>query len=114
MIVHWPGKIPAGQVGDFAWAAWDFLPTAASITLTQSPANIDGLSVMPTLLAQTQTNRHEFFHWVLRGRESRRLRAWVIGNRAPKADAPWELYDLKTDPGKRKTLRIKIPRHFAI
>ncbi len=110
MIVHWPGKIPAGQVGDFAWAAWDFLPTAASITLTQSPANIDGLSVMPTLLAQTQTNRHEFFHWVLRGRESAqaaRMGDWKIVR--PKADAPWELYDLKTDPGETQNVADKNP-----
>ena len=65
MIAHWPGKIPAGQVSDLPWAAWDFLPTATDIALVQPPANIDGISVLPALLGQTQTNRHESFHWEL-------------------------------------------------
>ena len=60
MIVHWPDKIPAGQVSAYAWTASDFLPTAADIALTRATANIDGLSVLPTLLDQTQTNRHNF------------------------------------------------------
>ena len=38
MIVRWPGKIPAGQVSDFTWAAWDFLPTATDIALIKPPA----------------------------------------------------------------------------
>ena len=37
MIVYWPGKIPAGQVSDLPWAAWDFLPTATDIALAEPP-----------------------------------------------------------------------------
>jgi len=61
MIVRWPDKIPAGQVSAYSWTASDFLPTAADIALTKATANIDGCSVLPTLLGQTQTNRHNFF-----------------------------------------------------
>jgi len=60
MIVRWPDKIPAGQVSAYSWTASDFLPTAADIALTKATANIDGCSVLPTLLGQTQTNRHNF------------------------------------------------------
>jgi arylsulfatase A-like enzyme len=60
MIVHWPGKIRAGQVSDFAWTASDFLPTASAIAFLEPPPGIDGISILPTLFGQTQTNRHEF------------------------------------------------------
>lgn len=60
MIVQWPDKIPAGRVSGYAWTAADFLPTAADIALARATANIDGRSVLPALLGQTQTNRHTF------------------------------------------------------
>ena len=52
MIVHWPGKIPAGKVSDLKWSPQDFLPTAAEIAFTQSPTNIDGTSLLPLLTRQ--------------------------------------------------------------
>jgi arylsulfatase A-like enzyme len=110
MIVHWPGKIPAGQTSGLTWAAWDFLPTAAGIALTQSPTNIDGISVFPTLLGQTQTNRHDFFDWMLYQRETAqatRMGDWKMVR--PKADAAWELYDLKSDPGETQNVGDKNP-----
>jgi arylsulfatase A-like enzyme len=50
MIVHWPGKIPAGVVSDLKWSPQDFLPTAAQIAFANSPTNIDGISVLPSVL----------------------------------------------------------------
>jgi arylsulfatase A-like enzyme len=52
MIVHWPTKIPAGQVSGYKWSPQDFLPTAAEIAFAQSPTNLDGTSVLPTLLGR--------------------------------------------------------------
>ncbi len=60
MIVSWPRGIPAGKVSEFAWTASDFLPTAAAIALLKPRPDIDGVSILPTLSGQTQTNRHEF------------------------------------------------------
>jgi arylsulfatase A-like enzyme len=53
MIVYWPGKIPPGQVSGLGCSAKDFLPTAASIGLTQSPGKVDGVSLSSTLFGQT-------------------------------------------------------------
>jgi arylsulfatase A-like enzyme len=111
MIVHWPGKIPAGQVSDFPWAAWDFSPTATDIARVKPPAGIDGISILPALLGQTQTNRHETFQWDLKnGRDvwhTVRRRDWEMVQ--PKADAPPELYNLKTDPGQTNNVADKNP-----
>jgi arylsulfatase A-like enzyme len=57
MIVHWPGKIPAGQVSGFEWSPRDFLPTAAEIAYQAAPTNLPGVSVLPVLLGQTRTNQ---------------------------------------------------------
>ena len=110
MIVHWPAKIPGGQVSELQWAAWDFLPTATEIALVKPPADIDGLSVLPALTGQTQTNRHEFFHWELRGRNvwhTVRMGNWEAVQ--PGTDAPLELYNLITDPGETKDVASQNP-----
>ena len=56
MIIHWPGKIPAGQVSGFKCSPRDFLPTAAQIGFAQSPTNIDGIPILPALSGGTQTS----------------------------------------------------------
>lgn len=114
MIVSWPGRIPAGQVSDFPWAAWDFLPTALQLALREPPKNIDGISVLPTLRGETQTNRHDFFPWALQGRElaqAMRMGDWKLVR--AKAGDPWELYNLKTDPGETRNVADKNPDVIA-
>jgi arylsulfatase A-like enzyme len=62
MIVRWPGKIEANTVSDKVWAFWDFLPTAAHLAALNPPKNIDGTSIVPTLLGDAH-EEHEFLYW---------------------------------------------------
>ena len=98
MIVRWPGKIKPGAVSDQVWAFWDFLPTAADIAGLKPPANIDGISILPTLLGQKQTNQHQFLYWEFHEKGSKqavRMGDWKAVRL--EIGKPLELYDLKSD-----------------
>src|SRR5688572_3514609 len=114
MIVRWPGKIPAGKVSDQVWAFWDFLPTAAEIAREKPPENIDGISMLPTLLGQKQTNQHEFLYWEFHEKGTKqavRMGDWKAVRPAPKK--PLELYNLKTDLSEAVDVAEKHPDVIA-
>jgi arylsulfatase A-like enzyme len=50
MIVHWPGRIPAGRVSKLAWSARDFGPTALQIAYLKPASSFSGISILPALL----------------------------------------------------------------
>jgi arylsulfatase A-like enzyme len=114
LIARWPGKIKPGQVSSQVCAFWDFLPTVAQITRTKPPANLDGISIVPTLLGQTQTNQHDFLYWEFHERGSQqavRMGDWK-GLRL-KLDGPLELYNLKADIGEKQNVADKNPEVVA-
>ena len=62
-IAYWPGKIAAGTINEEIIAFQDMLPTFASLGGTEAPANIDGISIEPTLLGKVQEEKHAFLYW---------------------------------------------------
>lgn len=114
MIVRWPDKIKPGQVSDFVWAQWDFLPTAADIAMTPSPKGIDGISIYPLLTGQAQTNMHEFLYWEFHERgfqQAARSGEWKAVR--PQAGEPLELYNLNTDLSEKENVAKQNPEVVA-
>jgi arylsulfatase A-like enzyme len=114
MIVRWPGKIPAGAVSDQVWSFWDFLPTAAEIAAAKPPPNIDGISILPTLLGKKQTQQHEFLYWEFHEKGSKqavRMGDWKAVRL--QLGGPIELYDLKSDLAETRNVADRNPEVVA-
>lgn len=114
LIVRWPGRVAAGSTNDLPVAYWDFMPTLAEIAEVNPPAGIDGLSFLPSLLGNEQTNRHDFFYWEFHEggtQQAVRMNDWKAVRRAP--GAPLELYDLSRDLGEKNDVAEKHPRVVA-
>jgi len=115
-VVRWPGKVPAGKTSDEPWAFWDFLPTCAELAGVQLPKQmkIDGLSVASALMGGDMPAR-DYFYWELHEKnhfqQATRFGDWKAVR--PKADAPVELYDLKSDPGEKSDLASSMPEVVA-
>ena len=113
-IARWPGHIKPGTVNDAPWAFWDFLPTATELTGAQTPKDLDGISFLPTLLGQPQTNLHSFLYWEFHERgfqQAARMGDWKAIRLH--VDEPLELYDLKCDIAEKNNVAEKNPEVVA-
>jgi arylsulfatase A-like enzyme len=110
LIVSWPGHIQPGTTSDLPSAFWDFLPTAAEIAGAKAPEKIDGISILPTLMGEQQTNRHEFLYWEFHEggfNQAVRMGDWK-GLRFG-VDGPLEVYNLKDDIGEKTNVAAQHP-----
>ena len=114
-LVRWPGKIKAGQVNDFMFYQPDVLPTLAQLTGAKAPGDIDGLSILPTLIgpkeAGSQQRSHEMFYWEFGSQTAVRKGTWKAIQ--PKKNGPWELYDLNQDISETTNVAAENPKLLA-
>ena len=101
-IAWWPGTIQAGTETDHVSAFWDFLPTATDLAGVPAPANLNGISYLPTLLGEGEQASHDYLYWEFyeRGGKQAVLKdTWKAVRLGVHADpnAPLELYDLSVD-----------------
>ena len=94
LIVRWPGKIADGSESDHASAFWDFLPTLSEVAGIAALDGIDGVSMLPTWLGQTQPV-HDYLYWEYRGHQVVRKGRWKAILK--KGKEVIELYDLESD-----------------
>lgn len=113
MLVRWPGKVKPGSENDHISAFWDILPTFAEITGAESPAGIDGISFLPSLLGKKQ-KEHEYLYWEFHeqgGKTAARMGNWKAVklniDKTPQGET--ELYDLSTDIGETRNVASSNP-----
>ncbi|MBI9063801.1 MAG: arylsulfatase [Marinilabiliaceae bacterium] len=113
-IASWPGKIKPGTTSDHISAFWDMLPTFSEITGAETPAGIDGISLLPTLTGIGNQIQHEYLYWefhVWGGRKAVRMGKWkgVQYGISKNPDAPIELYNLNEDEGETNNVAADYP-----
>lgn len=122
----------APGVSDFQFAFWDAIPTFAELAQGSAPSDIDGVSIVPTLMGKSQPQR-EYGFWTWDGTgvnvESTgkpkvpgygvRMNDWkgVVAHCAsqekpprPSFDDTMELYNLSHDPFETTDVAHKNPK----
>lgn len=116
MIAHWPAGITKPGTSDHVSAFWDFLPTACDLAGVKAPAEIDGISYLPTLTGRGEQPTHEFLYWEfheLDGRRALRQGDWkLVQYNLNKAGKPM-LFHLANDLGETKDLADQEPERVA-
>lgn len=114
LLARWPGKIAPNTTNNFLGAFWDFLPTACELASVDPPENIDGVSLVPTLLGRKDQQQHDYLYWEYHsagGAQAVRFGDWkAIRNNVKKnAESKLELYNLAKDPGEKHDLAGEHP-----
>jgi len=110
-VARWPGKIAPGTRSDHLGYFPDILPTIAELAGTTAPADIDGISILPTLTGQGEQRQHDHLYWEINSWRALRKGDWRIVQ--PKPTQPWELYDLAKDPSEKNDLATQMPEKLA-
>ncbi len=105
-VARWPGKIAPGRSSDHLGYFPDVLPTIAELTGAKSPADIDGISLVPELLgpeaAGHKQAQHEYLYWEIGNWTAIRQGNWRAVRVSPEQE--WELYDLSSDPSESNNI----------
>ncbi len=103
MIAWWPGKVESGSTSDFPSAFWDMMATFADLGGATIPeGETDGISLVPTLLGQSEKQRnHDYLYWEFKGSRPEHM-AQVVRSGDWKlihflADDRWELFNVRAD-----------------
>jgi hypothetical protein len=115
MIVRWPGRISPRRVSDLLCYFPDVLPTLTELAGVDPPKDIDGISIVPELLGQEVAGRkqaqHEYLYWELGRQAAVRMGHWKAVR--PRAERPWELYDLSRDLSESSDVAAQHPEILA-
>lgn len=106
MVVRWPGRIEPGATSDLPWYFPDVMPTLADLAGIpgEVPKDIDGISIVPTLLGIGEQEKHEYLFWQAGARAVRMGKWKAIGQKDRVA-----LYDLDKDIGEKHNIAEQHP-----
>lgn len=114
MIVRHPGKIAGGQTSNLPWYFADVMPTLAEIANVPSPVNIDGISVLPSILGNEQDLSQRYLYWEFYqkdGWRAVRFGDWKAIQQGMNEETHQaiELYDLSKDIGETNNIAEQHP-----
>jgi len=115
MLARWPCHIAAGTSTDHVSAQYDVLPTIADLLDLELEPPYDGISFLPTLLGKpAEQKQHDYLYWELNEKGGsvavtrwpwKAVRTDVVENR----NAPWQLYNLESDPEEKSDVAGQHP-----
>jgi arylsulfatase A-like enzyme len=113
---RWPGHIAAGSSSDVAAVTMDLFPTALEAAGIERPRSNDGVSILPTLVGQTQKLTRPLFFMRREGGQSfwgEEIEAvidgdWKLVHNSP--FRPLELFNLAVDPSESHDLAAREPK----
>ena len=114
-IARWPGMIKPNSISGHIAALWDVLPTFCDIAGVNKPEDTDGISFLPAMLDNKQTETHDYLYWEFfeqGGKQAILKGDWkaIRLNVSEKAGQQvTELYNLKSDPGETKNVASENP-----
>lgn len=99
-IAWWPGTVKPA-VSDHTGYFPDWFPTATELAKAETPANLDGISLVPLLTGKPdQQKKHEFLYWEFHEggfKQAALYQGRWKGIRQGGPDAPVKLYDQEND-----------------
>jgi arylsulfatase A len=116
LIARWPAKIKPGSQNEHISAFWDFLPTCCELAGVEAPSKVDGISLLPTLLGESEKQKtHKFMYWEFHERgftQAMRMGDWkAVRFHAPRR---LELFNLKDDIGEKHNLADQHPEVISL
>ncbi len=117
MIVRWPRKVQAGSKTDLMSSHYDFMATLASIADQQQPKGKDGISYLPVLLGEEQSQVHDYI--IFDNKFTRMGKTALITQDGWKVVElnrgrnKFQLYNIKEDNEERNELSAKHPEKLA-
>jgi arylsulfatase A-like enzyme len=114
MIVRYPEIIDKGVQNDLPWYFADVMPTLVELTGGNVPDNIDGRSILPTLMGEEQDFSQRYMYWEFyekNGWRATRFGDWkaIQNDMHNKNHKPIELYNIKIDMSESKNVASKNP-----